>query len=225
MTFNLAAPPDFRGLDPDKPIKIYTGNLPHWRQDGATYFVTCNLVDALSAPKKEQLKSLRREWENRNPSPKSEETWAEYARGVFRQVENWMDAGHGVCWFRKERYAGELHRSILHFHQQRYEIGCFVIMANHFHLVIRPFKECNLEREIGKIKSVTAKSINKQEQLTGAIWQQESYDRIVRDEEHLYRVVQYIGSNPQRSGIREQDWHRWVNPQWQEAGWDFQTLQ
>lgn len=136
MTFNLDAPPNFRGLDPDKPVRIYTRNLPHWRQEGATYFVTFNLADALPSAKKEQLKSMRREWELRHPPPRDEETWTEFAKAVFRAVEKWMDAGHGRCWFKNKRYAKELHRSILHFHGTRYEIGCFVIMANHCHLVM-----------------------------------------------------------------------------------------
>jgi hypothetical protein len=50
----------------------------------------------------------------------------------------------------------------------------------------------------------------------------EVYDRIIRDEEHLYRVVQYIGANPRRAGIAPELWHRWINPVWQSVGWDFE---
>ena len=221
MTFNLAAPEGFRGLDPNKPLETYTRNLSHWRQDGATYFVTFNLADALPGPKKAELESMRREWERQNPPPRDEKTWTEYARSVFRTVEKWMDAGYGACWFAREPYRSELHRSILHFNHQRYEIGCFVIMANHCHLVMRPFDSVKLEKEIGSIKSITASFINEREQLEGQVWQQESYDRVIRDEEHLYRVVQYIGSNPRRAGIRKENWHRWISPQWQAARWNF----
>ena len=52
MTFNLDPPPGFRGLDPHRPVKIYTRNLPHWRQAGASYFVTFHLADALPAARK-----------------------------------------------------------------------------------------------------------------------------------------------------------------------------
>ena len=41
--------------------------------------------------------------------------------------------------------ADELERSILQFHKERYEIGCFTIMANHCHMVIRPFDGHDLE--------------------------------------------------------------------------------
>ena len=49
--------------------------------------------------------------------------------------------------FDSRKYAAELRRAILHFHEQRYEVGCFVIMANHCHLVIRPLGEYELKRE------------------------------------------------------------------------------
>jgi len=221
MTFNLAPPPGFIGCDPDKPIETYTRNLPHWRQDGATYFVTFNLADALPESKKGELRSLRREWEHKHPPPRDEAAWTEFAKTVFRTVEKWMDAGYGKCWFRQPQYAAELHRSILHLHNKRYEIGCFVIMGNHSHLVIRPFDGVELESEIGSIKSVTARFINRREGHQGTIWQQESYDRIIREEEHLYRVVQYIGSNPRRARIPTADWKRWINPEWKAKGWDF----
>ena len=40
-------PDGFRGLDLRREIRIYRRGLPHWRQDGATYFVTFRLADAL----------------------------------------------------------------------------------------------------------------------------------------------------------------------------------
>lgn len=223
MSFNLEAPPGFRGFDESAPVKIYYRNLPHWRQTGATYFVTFNLADALPANKRRELAAMRREWEHSYPAPRDEETWTKYARAVFRKVDIWMDAGSGNCWFRKSQHAMELSRSILHFHLQRYEIGCFVVMANHCHLTMRPFEPFEMEDEIGSIKNVVALNINRSESLSGTLWQQESYDRIIRDEEHLYRVVQYIGSNPARAGIALAPWHRWINPDWVAAGWDFHS--
>ncbi|HQX51846.1 MAG TPA: transposase [Planctomycetaceae bacterium] len=222
MTFNLAPPPHFRGLDPFRPVRRYERHLPHWRQDGATYFVTFNLADALPANKLRQLESMRREWEHKHPVPRDEATWMEYARTAFRFVETTMDAGSGKCWLSRSEYAEEVQRSILHHQQQRYEVGCFVVMANHCHLTMRLFDGFELEDELGAIKRTTARFINQKESLSGVLWQQESYDRIIRDEEHLYRVVQYIGRNPHKVGIPREAWFRWMYPQWIESGWNFE---
>jgi REP element-mobilizing transposase RayT len=219
--FNLAPPPGFHGLDPHKPVEIYTRHLPHWRQVGATYFVTFHLADALPVAKRNELVSMRRDWEHRNQPPRSEAAWTNYAKVAFRMLEEWLDAGHGKCWFRRQLYAAELRRAILHFHDNHYEVGCFVIMANHCHLVICPFGDFDLEEQVGAMKSVVANFINKSEGRRGPLWQQESYDRIVRDEEHLYRVAQYIGTNPCRAGLSREAWDRWINPRWQTLGWDF----
>ena len=42
--------------------------------------------------------------------------------------------------------------------------------------------------------------VRAQPQSSAGLWAQESYDRIIRDEDHLYRVVQYIGRNGKSSG-------------------------
>jgi REP element-mobilizing transposase RayT len=225
MNFNLSPPPDFHGFDPNKRLRVYTRNLPHWRQAGATYFVTFNLADALPTAKRNELASMRRVWENRYPPPRDESTWTEYAKVMFQKVEKWLDIGFGKCWFQYDGYAGELRRTILHFHEVRYEVGCFVIMPNHCHLVIRPFETFELEEEVGAMKNITAIFVNKEEGRQGQLWHQESYDRIIRDAEHLYRVIQYIGANPRRAGIPHEKWLRWINPDWQLRGWDFHDAQ
>lgn len=229
MTFNLPAPPGFRGFDPRGPVRIYHRHLPHWRQDGATYFVTFNLADAVPANKQREIRATREEWERNHPPPRDEQTWVDYARTVFRNAERVMDAGYGRCWFQQSEYAEELDRSLRHFHGKRYELGCFVIMANHGHLIMRPLEGFDLEKELGAIKRTTARFINEKERRSGSssrpaesLWQQESYDRIIRDEEHLWRVLQYIGRNPAKAGIPPDKWRRWINPEWISCGWRFE---
>jgi hypothetical protein len=60
--WNLPPPPGFQGLHPEKPVTIYQRHLPHWRQDGASYFVTCRLADSLPQVKLQELAALKREW-------------------------------------------------------------------------------------------------------------------------------------------------------------------
>ena len=221
MTFNLSAPPNFRGLDDYRPVRRYERHMPHWRQDGATYFVTFSLADAIPANKQHEIESIKREWELRHPPPHSERDWLDYAKSVYDLSENALDAGYGRCWFRNSSHIEELKRSLLHFHQQHYELGCYVIMANHCHLAMRPFEEIELEDELGAIKRTTSRFVNQREGLTGPLWTQESYDRIIRDEEHLYRVLQYIGNNPAKAGLPEPQWQRWIDPEWEKVGWKF----
>ena len=39
-------PLEFTPFSEDRPVRIYRTNLPHWRQDGCTYFITFRLADS-----------------------------------------------------------------------------------------------------------------------------------------------------------------------------------
>lgn len=220
--FNLDPPPSFRGLDPNQPVRIYYRHLPHWRQDGATYFVTFRLNDALPQAKIRELQALKADWEARHPKPRSAADWEPFARAVMVRTERWLDEGHGSCLFRQSNFAQLLSDAILHFHGQRHFTACFTVMPNHCHLIIAPYLGHELEELLQICKGFVAREINRALHKTGPIWQQESYDRIIRDEEHLYQVIQYIGRNPGRAGIPRDQWVRWIDPSWKAAGWDFE---
>jgi REP element-mobilizing transposase RayT len=198
MTWNLNPPPGFQGLHPDKPVTMYQRHLPHWRQAGATYFVTFRLADALPQNRLNELKSLRNEWERKNPPPRTDEQWDSLWRETFLRVDRWLDEGAGSCRL-GEAHAGKIVAEALrYFDGQRYELGCSVVMPNHVHLAVRPFDEDDeaLSRITHSWKRHASREINKLFGLSGALWQDESHDRIIRDEEHLWRTIQYIGRNP-----------------------------
>jgi hypothetical protein len=219
--FNLPPPPGFRGLDPSRPLTVYYRNLPHWRQEGATYFVTFRLADALPQEKLLQLRSLRRQWEANHPPPHNDADWRAYARDVTRHAERWLDEGHGACVFRDPDWADILANALLRFNGRRYFTSCFAILPNHCHVVMQPFVGYALEGILQGCKGYVAHEVNRRRGQRGTLWQDESYDQAVRDEEHLWRVLQYIGRNPGRAGIPRQRWYRWVDPGWRSLGWDF----
>src|SRR5262245_11934284 len=97
-------------------------------------------------------------------------------------------------------------------------------MPNHFHLLVRPLSD-HLEplEKIGqKWKKHSARKINRLRGSSGNLWQQECFDRIVRDEEPLYRCVQYIGRNPERAGLAQR-FRRWIRDDWVAVGWRFES--
>jgi len=87
--------------------------------------------------------------------------------------------------------------------------------------LIRPFAGWELEDLLQGLKGVVAHRVNSAIGSGGSIWQEESYDRIVRDEEHLWRAIQYIGRNPRLAGIPPKYWRRWIHPDWEALGWRF----
>jgi REP element-mobilizing transposase RayT len=73
-------------------------------------------------------------------------------------------------------------------------------MANHVHLLITP--HVDLAKITHSLKRFTAREANRLLGLTGKrFWQDESYDRLARDEVEFQRIRRYIEFNPVRAGL------------------------
>jgi REP element-mobilizing transposase RayT len=187
--------------------------------------VTFRLADSLPQSKLHELQALHDEWERRHPPPQSDEALNDYVREVMQRVERWLDQGMGSCLLRHALASEIAAESLIHFHGDRYELGCSVIMPNHVHAVIRPLMpaEFPLEDILQACKGFMARAINARIRSEGAIWQPESFDRIIRDEEHLYRCIQYIGRNPAFARLPPDEYRLWINPEWERLGWGFDS--
>jgi putative transposase len=99
-------------------------------------------------------------------------------------------------------------------------------MPNHVHVILRSFcgNTYPLERILQSWKRHTSLQINRLFNLAGTLWQEESFDRIIRDEEHLYRAIQYIGTNAAKARLTLDQCPTWIRPEWQQLGWVFQRF-
>ncbi len=76
----------------------------------------------------------------------------------------------------------------------------YVVMANHVHLLITP--RITVSRLMQSLKRFTAREGNRILGLTGRpFWQDESYDRLVRNPTEFERIARYIEMNPVRAGV------------------------
>jgi REP element-mobilizing transposase RayT len=98
--------------------------------------------------------------------------------------------------------------AIKYFHQVRYLVMTAVVMPNHVHIMLKPVAaESNTDFSLGKIlqgiKGFSAREINKTRGTKGSLWQDESFDRIVRDYEEYLEKWNYIRNNPTKNGLCE----------------------
>lgn len=214
-------PPHFQGFNPHGEFEAYHRHLPHWRQPGATFFVTFRLADSLPQTVIDYISRMKREIVRLGDHPSSLSLRREYERQITQKCESTLDGGHGRCCLRDPDHAQILHDSLQYGQGKRYFLGCSVVMANHCHITIRPEEGQDLEQIVGSIKGFTARQINQRIGASGPLWSEECYDRIIRDEEHLYRVIQYVGRNPAKCGIKVPYPFLWIHPDWKNAGWDF----
>ncbi|MDP8980695.1 MAG: transposase [Acidobacteriota bacterium] len=83
---------------------------------------------------------------------------------------------------------------------RHYSLHAYAVMPNHVHILITPFVP--LPKLTGSLKGITAKRANEMLRLTGKpFWQEESYDRLVRDGQEFLRIQRYIEWNPVRAGL------------------------
>ena len=212
-------PVGFQGLIPHKPITVYTRNLPHWRQEGATYFVTFHALDALPRSAINDLIQLREDWKAANPDPHNTDQLQEMNRRLAKRTEFWLEKGYGECLFAQHQWRNLLHEALLHFQEERVDVGAFVLMPNHGHCIVRPLTGHTLEDWLGSVRGFVTHQINQQSNRQGRLWQPEPHDRIVRDLDHLNRCLRYIGGNPAKAGLPMSADMLWINSDWQRLGW------
>ena len=199
------APLYFTPFDPKRPASIKQRRLPHWTQEGCTYFVTFRLADSLPAPVIERWHKEKETYLSKLPRPVTKQK-LEAANALFTaKLEAHLDAGHGACPLKEPAITELVESTLRHFDGQRYVLGSFVIMPNHVHAVVRPLMEHKLPAILAGWKSFTAHEVNKRWQRGGSFWQDESFDHIVRDGQQLAKFARYIEQNPGKAKLAKTD--------------------
>jgi type I restriction enzyme R subunit len=150
-------------FDPLAPLDITRANLPHWQQDGATYFITFRLVDSLPREKLELWAQDREAWLTAHPEPVSEEDWRDYHEKFSATIERWLDQGSGSCLLALPECREIVENALKFFDGQRYQLGEFVVASNHVHVLVTPLSGHGLSEILHSWKSFTAKELIKVE--------------------------------------------------------------
>lgn len=87
-----------------------------------------------------------------------------------------------------------------------FQIDNFVIMGNHFHLIIRPSEGVSLSKIMKWILQVFASWYNRENQTTGHFWGDRFSSWIIRNFWDFIRVFAYIDNNPVNARLVSADW-------------------
>jgi len=110
---------------------------------------------------------------------------------------------------------------ILHWRESRYRLVATCVMPDHVHIIFQPgIKETDsggqaifwpLSEILHSIKSFSAKEINKIENASGILWQDERFDRYIRSDKDLEEKFRYVCGNPWAAGlVDERTSYRWL---------------
>jgi len=199
----------FQPFDPEDEVRITRQNLPHWRQDGVTYFVTSRLADSIPRARLEQWKEEREAWMRAHGLSDAGEirtlpdsVQREFQRAFTKQWYDWLDAGEGECVLRQQECAAAVVEQMVKGHPDEYEMDAWVIMPNHLHALVTP-RTVELSRVLQRWKGASARFIHRRLGRSGTLWQAEAFDHIVRSEEQLEHFRRSIADNPLRAGLRQ----------------------
>ena len=206
----LSASPSFKPYNPEVETHRTHRRLPHWTQEGRTYFVTFRLADSLPQDKLKQWVEERNIWLKFHPEPWSDKDWAEYDERFGKKLEEWLDAGYGACHLARPEVRAIVEECLNHFDGQRYDLGGYVVMPNHVHMLIRPREGFELSEIMKGIKGVSSRKVRQtilsasssigkgQTGLSASphFWMDESFDHIVRSQAQFQKFQRYIAENP-----------------------------
>jgi thiamine-phosphate pyrophosphorylase len=135
-------------------LHVHSRRLPHWRLDGATYFVTFRTL-----------------------------------QGELNPVERTSMLDH--------LRSGD---------SKFYTLVAAVVMPDHVHAILKPAVGVELDRIMKGTKGASARKIHLLRGETGQLWQDESWDRIMRDQNELDEKIEYCMNNPVKAGLVADPW-------------------
>ncbi len=196
---------------------FYERHLPHYIVEGYAYFINARLHGSL--PKK-VIDNLKQTYDRKvelissiKNNAKKHEAYLALKWEYFTEFDMELHTHKkSPVWLANDSIA-QLVKEALHYRDNKdFNLIAYTIMSNHIHLVIFPFLEkIASESEyknkyplgglLASFKKYTALKANKILNRSGAFWQHESYDHVVRDNDELLRIVKYVLNNPVKAGL------------------------
>jgi REP element-mobilizing transposase RayT len=93
--------------------------------------------------------------------------------------------------------------TLLHDDNERYVMDTFVVMPNHVHTLFRLMEPHRLEAVVKSWKGFAAREINQHLNRRGRLWQEDYWDRLIRNEGHLLKCREYIRDNPVKASLAQ----------------------
>ena len=194
----------------------YYRNMPHFQPMEALFFITMRLagsipmavIMAMQEEHERTLMRIRHEFEDVNV--REQETYKQQKR-YFAQFDSWLELNEPY-WLKDAEVANAVVEALRFRNDRDYDLIAFCIMSNHIHFVIDTRHQGNLDKPLFRIlqsfKRHTARKANQLLKRSGAFWQAESYDHVIRNDEELTRIIQYVLENPVKAGLvgKWQDW-------------------
>ncbi len=204
----------------------YRKHLPHFQQQGQSYFITWCLKDAVPPKALEsytlQLRQIKSEIEIAQKNQYDEHLLSDLKIKMAIIRNKYMKAFDDLLHVQtrmiidlsKDENARIIIDALRFWEGKRLENYAICVMSNHIHWVLRVYDKNEqgepvwLQDILQSVKRFTATELNKQENRKGTVWHSESYDTTIRNTQHLYNAINYTLQNPVSAGLVK-NWWEW----------------
>jgi type I restriction enzyme R subunit len=211
---------DIQTFDARQSYSVFWRRLPHWTQAGTICFITFRTADSMPRETAhrwivERNRLLREEGIVIDAADRARDGahWKTALRQLPRERQaslhfllttHWdirLDECHGACVLRTPALAAIVADSLRKFDGERYDLTNFVVMPNHVHLLAAFRDEETMLAQCSAWKRFTARAINQHTCQSGAFWQVDAFDHLVRSPAYFERYRGYIAENGPRAGL------------------------
>ena len=157
--------------------------------------------------------------------PEAKRTATEYRRKLPHFQHEGKTYAITFCskdrWIVPEHVRDRILQHCLHDQDVKYHLHAAVVMPDHVHLLLSPLSDnegnpYGLSQILSGIKGASAHSVNRMLGRKGSVWQDESFDHMLRSDEGIEAKAEYICQNPVRKNLaaRPEDypwlWRDWI---------------
>jgi REP element-mobilizing transposase RayT len=211
----------------------YRRHLPHYQPEFATFHVVIRLAGSLPIyvieelrQEQEQLKRKSNEVRDMDLQRKQS---VQLCKLYFERFNALLDsASSGPEWLKEPEVGSIVKEAIHHRDGEQYNLLAYCIMPNHVHMLFE-LLSCNVSqlaestfnkdgrdsvstykvtKTMESLKKYTALRANLFLKRSGAFWQHESYDHVIRDDNELENTLWYILFNPVKARFVS-EWEQW----------------
>ena len=200
---------------------LYKRKLPHYQPKDSVFFVTFRLSFNLPQAHKTKYIIYKSAVENMGKEhPNNPDLKHDNQKRLFAFYDNLInDVQTNVSLTDNPIIAKVIYDKILSLHNEKYYLYAFTIMPNHVHLLYKPVTVEGIPLPLSQImhslKGGTAFDINKLSNRKGRLWMREYFDYMIRSEQELINIIDYIRNNPVKAKLVNvcEDWQwTWLNP-------------
>lgn len=214
----------FSCFDPKADFHVVERRLPHWSQAGAICFVTWRTYDSMPRSVVNRWYADREEWLRKHGIDPKAVDWRtqltalgpelhdDFMRTFTTRWQHQLDHCYGACWLAQPAISEIVADSLLKFDSDRYELTDFVVMPNHVHLMAAFAHEEGMLEQCTSWKHYTATQINRRIGKSGSFWQQDGFDRLIRNEKEFEKIRRYIADNGKYAGLKPTEYRHYSKP-------------